>query len=61
LHLAEPTKFKGGDKVTKGQFLGNYGETGFISGAHMHLDIINGVSGRIIDPLVFFQLMGYTI
>ncbi len=52
MHLSE-LKVKQGDKVEIGQVIGLSGQTGYATGAHLHLSIkIKGVS---IDPVTFLK------
>lgn len=59
-HLSE-TKLHKGDKVTRGQEIGKTGATGYVTGPHLHFEIIpkpfawsNGFYGRT-DPITFIQ------
>ncbi len=55
MHQSE-AKVKEGDMVTKGQLIGLSGDTGYVTGPHLHLSIkIRGVS---IDPMKFMELVG---
>ncbi|VAW60458.1 Phage lysin, 1,4-beta-N-acetylmuramidase or lysozyme  len=42
---------KSGDKITKGQIIGTVGETGRVTGPHLHLAII--ANQTLVDPLQF--------
>jgi len=42
---------KPGDKITKGQIIGTVGETGRVTGPHLHLAII--ANQTLVDPLLF--------
>lgn len=42
---------KPGDKITKGQVIGTVGETGRVTGPHLHLAII--ANQTLVDPLLF--------
>lgn len=59
-HLSE-TKLHKGDRVTRGQEIGNTGATGYVTGPHLHFEILpkpfawsNGFYGRT-DPIAFIQ------
>jgi len=40
-----------GDKITKGQIIGTVGETGRVTGPHLHLAVI--ANQTLVDPLLF--------
>lgn len=42
---------KPGDKVIKGQIIGSVGETGRVTGPHLHLSVI--ANQTLVDPLLF--------
>jgi murein DD-endopeptidase MepM/ murein hydrolase activator NlpD len=44
-------KVKPGDKITKGQIIGTVGETGRVTGPHLHLAVI--ANQTLVDPLLF--------
>ena len=49
LHMKKGSrKVKVGDKVKKGQILGYMGDTGRVTGAHLHFDI--SINGSYVDP-----------
>lgn len=59
-HLSE-TKLHKGDRVTRGQEIGKTGATGYVTGPHLHFEILpkpfawsNGFYGRT-DPITFIQ------
>lgn len=59
-HLSETPLHKG-DKVTRGQEIGKTGATGYVTGPHLHFEILpkpfawsNGFYGRT-DPITFIQ------
>lgn len=59
-HLSE-TKLHKGDRVTRGQEIGKTGNTGYVTGPHLHFEILpkpfawsNGFYGRT-DPITFIQ------
>ena len=52
LHLAS-LNVKKGELVTAGQPIGIYGETGNVTGPHLHFDLI--VNGEHIDPLPYLR------
>jgi murein DD-endopeptidase MepM/ murein hydrolase activator NlpD len=41
-----------GDKVTRGQLLGNVGSTGASTGPHLHFEIRPG-GGEAVEPLLW--------
>lgn len=45
-HLSEYNDFKVGQKVRKGTILGLSGATGWVSGAHLHVQVEKLVAGR---------------
>lgn len=46
-HLAETPFLKAGDKLNTGDFIGKMGSTGQSTGAHLHIDVVEGAqSGR---------------
>lgn len=44
---------KTGDKVTRGQHIGQVGATGRVTGAHLHWSI--SLNGALVDPLLFLN------
>lgn len=55
MHLSR-TRVAEGQLVLPGQLIGFSGDTGYVSGAHLHLTVrINGAS---VDPEKFLQVMG---
>jgi len=58
MHLSK-TKVNVGQLVLPGQIIGLSGDTGYATGAHLHLTIrLNGTS---IDPVKFYELFGMKI
>ena len=58
MHLSK-TKVNVGQLVLPGQVIALSGDTGYTTGAHLHLTIrINGIS---IDPIKFYELFGVRI
>ncbi len=58
LHLSK-TRVNIGELVLPGQVIGFSGDSGYATGAHLHLTIrINGIS---IDPMRFYELFGMKI
>lgn len=51
-HMAEPSPFKAGDKITRGQVIGIVGSTGLSTGAHLHLERRDS-SGGTSNPLPY--------
>ena len=49
-HMSEPTKFKVGQTVSKGNLVGYVGSTGASTGPHLSYDVQNN-GGQYIDPL----------
>jgi hypothetical protein len=52
-HMLENTRVPAGQYVTRGQYLGQVGDTGHSFGAHLHLEIRR--NGTPINPLPFVQ------
>ena len=53
MHLAEPSPFREGDKVSTGQRIGAVGETGNAHGCHLHFELWRGgwyEGGSAFDP-----------
>ncbi|MBI2419892.1 MAG: M23 family metallopeptidase [Ignavibacteriales bacterium] len=50
-HLSA-VKAKEGQKISRGQFIGNTGNSGLSSGPHLHYEVLN--NGTNIDPIQFF-------
>lgn len=50
---AQSTSVSAGEAVTKGQVIGTVGDTGLVTGAHLHLELI--VWGEYYDPLIFLE------
>lgn len=66
LHMSTPTKWKEGDTIKKGNYVGEYGNTGFTNGAgagdpkagaHLHLDFFSDPMGSI-DPQALCTALG---
>ncbi len=53
LHLSK-MNVKAGDVVPRGKIIGLSGETGYVSGPHLHLSV--RIGGTSIDPLQFLKL-----
>lgn len=53
LHMHKPSALKKGDKVKRGQFLGNVGNTGFSTGSHLHFEL--HINGTAVDPAPFLR------
>lgn len=58
MHMQAPSPLKAGATVTAGQQVGNVGDTGRVSGCHLHFELWKGVwrglggkKGEPIDPL----------
>ena len=53
-----------GDKVKQGQYLGVSGESGHVSGPHVHLEVLKGGTSKYsngVDPLNYYGTKGKTI
>ena len=51
LHMVEPSPLAVGTKLTAGQQVGNVGNTGVGTGAHLHFEI--HINGEKVDPLLY--------
>jgi hypothetical protein len=54
MHMARPTRFKRGDRVTPADTLGVVGTTGYTTGPHLHLEV-KDAQGKQIDPEPYLQ------
>lgn len=62
-HLAHPSPMKRGQRVDRGQWIGNEGTTGDSTGVHLHLEIYRGRvdrgsganPGATVDPRAFIK------
>lgn len=57
-HLSRMDK-KVGDKVEKGEIIGLSGDTGRVSGPHLHFGIM--VNGNSVEPLKFIEKINYSL
>lgn len=55
-HMASPSTVKVGQKVGAGTPLGTQGATGYVTGAHLHFEVIK--DGKPIDPKPFMAAQG---
>lgn len=55
-HFRDPLTMKAGDKISKGQYIGTVGTTGYSFGCHLHLEI--RIDGVIVDPLTLLEVNG---
>jgi len=55
-HMAAPSKVTVGQKIGAGTPLGTQGATGFVTGAHLHFEVIK--DGKPIDPTPFMATQG---
>lgn len=57
-HLAKGLKVKRGDKVGKGQQLGNMGNSGYSFGNHLHFELRKGANDRnhVVNPMNYLML-----
>lgn len=39
-------RFRSGQKIKQGDYLADYGSTGFVSGAHLHVEFLRSANGR---------------
>ena len=53
MHMQKDLKVKPGDKVEIGTELGNVGNTGFSSGAHLHIEVEQ--NGQKFDPMKYLN------
>lgn len=49
MHMAEPSRFKAGDQVTRSDMLGPVGSTGRATGPHLHIEV-KDADGNQVDP-----------
>lgn len=49
-HLSKIT-VKKGQKISKGEQLGNVGSTGFSTGAHLHVNVVK--NGKCVNPIIY--------
>lgn len=54
LHFRDPLTLYAGDKVSKGQYIGSVGNTGYSFGCHLHLE--TRVNEQVIDPRNFLEV-----
>lgn len=55
-HMASPSTVKVGQKIGAGTPLGIQGATGYVTGAHLHFEVIS--NGKPIDPKPFMATQG---
>jgi endonuclease/exonuclease/phosphatase family metal-dependent hydrolase len=55
-HMASPSTVKVGQKLGAGTPLGTQGATGYVTGAHLHFEVIK--NGKPIDPKPFMATQG---
>lgn len=62
-HLAKGLKVKRGDKVSKGQQLGNMGNSGYSFGNHLHFELRKGANDRshVVNPMDYLMLENKSI
>lgn len=62
-HLAKGLKVKRGDKVGKGQQLGNMGNSGYSFGNHLHFELRKGANDRehVVNPMDYLMLENHNI
>ena len=62
-HLAKGLKVKRGDKVGKGQQLGNMGNSGYSFGNHLHFELRKGANDRnhVVNPMNYLMLENHNI
>lgn len=53
MHMQEDLKVKPGDRVESGTELGSVGNTGFSSGAHLHIQVEQ--NGQKFDPMKYLN------
>ena len=56
---AQSTLVNTGETVSKGQVIGTVGNTGLVTGAHLHVELI--VWGSFYDPLIFMETQSNTV
>lgn len=62
-HLAKGLKVKRGDKVSKGQQLGNMGNSGYSFGNHLHFELRKGANDRahVVNPMNYLMLENHNV
>lgn len=53
-HFRDPLTLSSGSKVSKGQYIGSVGNTGYSFGCHLHLEI--RIDGEIVEPLDLLEV-----
>lgn len=54
LHFRDPLTLRPGEMVSKGQYIGSVGNTGYSFGCHLHLEV--HLNGEVIDPLTVLEV-----
>ena len=59
MHMQQPALVDKGDRIVTGQRIGNVGDTGRVSGCHLHFELWSGPGwfrgGKPMDPLPFLR------
>ena len=50
-HMQNTIKVKVGQRVSRGQAIGNIGATGYVTGAHLHFEV--KVNGKNVNPSLY--------
>ena len=52
-HMQNTIKVTAGQRVSRGQAIGNIGATGFVTGAHLHFEV--KVNGKEVNPMLYLR------
>jgi murein DD-endopeptidase MepM/ murein hydrolase activator NlpD len=50
-HMQNTIKVRSGQRVSRGQAIGNIGATGYVTGPHLHFEV--KVNGRNVNPALY--------
>ena len=52
-HMQNTLKVRTGQRVSRGQAIGNIGATGYVTGAHLHFEV--KVNGKNVNPMLYIK------